>query len=48
MDITLTWQVTLALGAQAPAPPGVKHLIRGLCAKQLIDMMDDLSRELDR
>jgi hypothetical protein len=26
--------------AQAPAPPGIKHLIRGLCAKQLKDMME--------
>ncbi|KAG1662757.1 hypothetical protein FOA52_006782 [Chlamydomonas sp. UWO 241] len=32
----------------SPAPPGVKHLIRRLCAKQARDMMEDLRAEVDR
>ncbi|KAL6751293.1 hypothetical protein V8C86DRAFT_697996 [Haematococcus lacustris] len=31
---------------KAPTPPGIKHLVQGLCAQQLRDMMTDLEAEL--
>mmetsp|Transcript_37941 Transcript_37941/g.84526 ORF Transcript_37941/g.84526 Transcript_37941/m.84526 type:complete len:292 (+) Transcript_37941:39-914(+) len=37
-----------AILPKAPAPPGVKHLIRALCAKQIRDMMEDLRKEADK
>ncbi|GFR39789.1 hypothetical protein Agub_g274 [Astrephomene gubernaculifera] len=33
---------------RGPTPPGLKGLVRGLCAHQLRCMMEDLRRELDR
>ncbi|KAJ9520570.1 hypothetical protein QJQ45_007428 [Haematococcus lacustris] len=33
---------------KAPTPPGIKHLVQGLCAQQLRDMMTDLEAELVR
>ena len=46
---TCSWvSLEQALLPKAPAPYGVKHLIKGLCAKQLRDMMDDLNTELGR
>lgn len=33
---------------RGPTPPGVKGLIRGLCAHQIRCMMEDLRKELQR
>mmetsp|Transcript_1796 Transcript_1796/g.4553 ORF Transcript_1796/g.4553 Transcript_1796/m.4553 type:complete len:270 (+) Transcript_1796:111-920(+) len=33
---------------RAPAPPGIKQLIKGLCARQLQNMIEDLDAELHR
>ncbi|KAF5840412.1 hypothetical protein DUNSADRAFT_16789 [Dunaliella salina] len=33
---------------RAPAPPGIKQLIKGLCARQLQNMIEDLDAELRR